>query len=266
MKLGRELVLFLVLVAIGMFLGRLQTQAKSQGSIDGVSSIVQSVVNPPSRVLTGAANSIQDFTTGVFGASALSRRNRSLEAQAHVIELYNTEISRLQRELDAIRKVSGFSAAPGRTRIPATIIGLFPKEYRITISAGSNQGVRPGLAVVAGEGLVGVVQSASKTTAQVTLVYSPTIRIGAVAERTPPPAGLLRGDSTERLVLEFFDAQVSAATGDLVVTSGFSDKIPGGIPIGRIAQIEKDEGFGTSKGLVFPNVRIGSIREVLVLR
>ncbi|HMS56111.1 MAG TPA: rod shape-determining protein MreC [Fimbriimonadaceae bacterium] len=266
MKLGRELVLFVVLVAIGMFLGRTQTQAKSKGSIDPISSSVQAIVNPPARLLTGLANSLEDFSNGLFGASALKRRNRDLEAQVQVSNLYAAELSRLQRELDSLRKVSGFSPSPGRTKIPATIIGLFPKEYRITISAGSSQGVRPGLAVVSGEGLVGVVQTVSRSTAQVTLVYSPTIRIGAVAERNPPPAGLLRGDSTERLVLEFFDAQVSAATGDLVVTSGFSDKIPGGIPIGRIAQIEKDEGFGTSKGLVFPNVRIGTVREVIVLR
>lgn len=266
MSLGREVALFLFLVVIGLVLGRLQTSAKSQGRADFVSGFVQGATSGPSNVLGSSMDAANDFFEGALRSGTLKRRNRELEGLSAIVGIYQESVSRLERELAGLRKLSTFPEVPGRVKVPAAIVSLFPREYRIGISVGSTQGVRPGMAVVAAEGLLGVVQTVSPQRSQVTLIYSPTLRIGAVAERNPPPAGLLKGDSTDRLVLEFFDIQVAAKSGDLVTTSGFSDKIPGGIPIGRIVQVEKDERYGACHALVFPNVQVGAVREVYVLK
>jgi cell shape-determining protein MreC len=62
------------------------------------------------------------------------------------------------------------------------------------------------------------------------------------------------------------DIQSNVQVGDRVVTSGYSEFIPAGIPIGRVVQIHNDLEFGTKRCQVFPNVQIGDVREVAILR
>jgi len=52
----------------------------------------------------------------------------------------------------------------------------------------------------------------------------------------------------------------------LVTTAGFSEKIPRAIPIGRVVQKAHDREFGVVRAQVFPNVQIGEVQEVIVLR
>lgn len=262
----RDWILLLFVCLAGFMLGRMQTSAKQKGQTDAISGLIQTTVNPPSAWLTGVANGLSDFSAGLFGARSLRARNRDLEALAVSTAMYTAEVDRLSREVDSLRKALALPEIPGKSRIPADVIGFLPSEYRITISAGRKQGARPGLPVVSSDGLVGVVQLSLNTTSLVTLIYSPNLKIGAVAQRNPPPAGLIRGETAEKLILELVDIDAPVKVGDLVTTSGFSEKIPGGIPIGRIVQIDDDRAFGTRRAQIFPNVQIGSVREVFVLR
>lgn len=265
-NLPRDWIILLFVCLGGFVLGRMQTSAKQKGGVDFVSGSIQQVVNPVASGLTAVANGTSDFFGGLFGARSLKERNRELEALAVASELYTSEVSRLNREIENLRKSIGLPDLPGKTKIPADVIGFLPAEYRITISAGKADGVRAGLPVICADGLVGVVQSVLDRTSQVTLIYSPNLKIGGVAQRNPPPAGLLRGESPEKLILEFVDIDAPAKVGDIVTTSGFSEKIPGGIPIGKIVQVDDDRSFGTRRAQIFPNVQIGSVREVFVLR
>jgi len=263
---ARDGLLLLLLCVAGFVLGRVQTGAKSKGGVDPISGTVHALVNPPARLVTGAIDGTSDFARGVFGARSLTQRNRELEALVQSANLYTESVDRLEREIGELRQTMGLPPVPGKSRIAADVIGFFPSEYRITLSAGRTKGVRPGLPVVNAQGLVGVVQTVEANTSQVTLIYSPTLKIGAVAQRDPPPAGLIRGESSDKLILEFIDLDAPAQVGDLITTSGFSDKIPGGIPIGKIVQLDDDKAFGTRRAQVFPNVQIGAVREVYVLR
>ena len=244
----------------------MQTNAKSKGNADIVSAVVHSVVQPTATTIDGICAGVSDWTANVFSHSDIVAKSRLLSAEVRAQAGYQEEISRLNQEITSLRKALGLPELVGKVRIPADVIGFFPSENRITISAGKSEQVRAGLPVITGDGLLGVVQIAEAHTSQVTLIYAPTLRIGAVAQRDPPAAGLLQGESSSKLVLEFVDLEAPVQNGDLVVTSGFSERIPGGIPIGKIVQISDDKEFGTRRAQIYPNVQIGSVREVFVLR
>jgi rod shape-determining protein MreC len=221
------------------------------------------VAGPVSRV----SGSGSDFLSGVFSGPRLAAENRALREQALASALYADQVARLEREVDALRALQGMPAPAGRNLVRAEVVGFFANESRITLNKGEQDGIRPGMPVVAQGGLLATVQTVEPKRAQAQLLTSAGITIGAIVlNRNPPPAGFLRGRDPSTLVVTFQEPKAPVEIGDPVATSGFSDKIPRGIPIGRVIQVEENEEFGTRRALIDPYVSIGSVREVAILR
>lgn len=249
-------------------MGKWQTSARVGGIFDPAGRVAQSLVGVPAGEIGTALDRVGDLVTGVWRAPSLLTENRSLRAQLAVQAQYMDTIRDLEREIESLRKLQGLPTLAGRTRIPSKVIGFFPYENRLTLDVGSRQGVRVGLPVLAADGLVGRIQVVADEQSQVLLLCSPepSNQVGALALRDPPLAGLLRGESPTKLILELNDPNAPVETGDLVVTSGFSERIPRGIPIGRVIQVDRNDEFGKRRASVFPSVAMGSVQQVVVLR
>lgn len=251
---------------LGGLLGRWQTGARNQGTTDFPSSVVKAIITPPARLFSGVADICGDFASGLVNARTYAQENRSLKDLARAASLYDERLLTYQKEVDRLRRLIELPPIPGKQRIPASVIQYAPLENRITLNRGKKSGIKPQLPVISGEGLVGVVQTADENTSQVLLISSPQIRLGAMVQRSPAPYGLIRGESANKMILEILDIKSTVEQGDVVVTSGLSETIPGGIPIGLVAQIEADPEFGAVRSQVFPYVQVGDVREVFVLR
>lgn len=212
------------------------------------------------------ADSTSDFLVGLTHASVLRRQVAMLQAQAGAVADYTEQMQRKQSEIDDLRKLLRFRDLPGKTAIPAEVSGIFAYDNRITITAGSNEGVQPMMPVVSGRGLLALVQTVEADHSEALLLVSPVTQIGAIAVRNPPPAGLLRGEGGGVLYLDFLDPNAIVQSGDEIVTSGFSARIPPDIPIGRIIGIGDNPDFGTKRAVVFPWASLGAAREVYVLK
>jgi rod shape-determining protein MreC len=216
-------------------------------------------------MVAATADSISDFSSGFFHSGSLTAENRHLRTMAEAEKLYNVRLGELQSKIDGLQKLLNLDV-PGHKRLPARIIGVFPDENRATISAGSAEGVVAGVPIVAPGGLLGLVQTVDTHTSQATLIWSPLpFKIGAMVAGKPDSAGLMHGDAPDRLILDL-NLNAPVQVGDLVVTSGFSAKIPRGLPIGRVVQVQQDQDFGTERAQIVPNVEIGDVQEVVVLR
>ena len=257
--------MLIALIVIGIIAGQLQSRLRSAGRTDFVSATLRFTIEGPAKLVAGTIDSFTDFTSGIFHSGRLAAENRRLQSLADAEKLYNVRLGELQMRVDGLEKLLRVDV-PGRKKIPARVIGVFPDENRATISAGSTEGIVAGIPIVAPEGLLGIVQTVDAHTCQAAFVWSPLpFRIGAVVAGKPGVAGLLHGDAPDRLILDLnIDAPVQ--TGDLVVTSGFSTKIPRGIPIGRVVQVQQDQDYGTARAQIFPNVQVGDVQEVVALR
>jgi rod shape-determining protein MreC len=247
-------------------LGRLQNQARNEGRIDGVTQMFQAVVRPGAEVVNNVATGTGDFWSGIASASRLKAENRELQALRQVASLYASRVDFLESEIRRLEKLNGVAEFPGKTKIPARVIGFFPAENRMTLSVGSNKGLKPGMPIICADGLVGIIQAVSGGQSQALLVSSPQLRIGAVINRQPAPAGLIRGESASKMILEIIDTTATIEAGDQVLTSGHSELIPGGIPIGIVAMKTAQPEYGSVRCQVFPFAQVGDIREVIVLR
>lgn len=234
--------------------------------MDFPSRMVRAAVSPLSNGLTAMADGASDFTTGVFRAGALTRENRRLQDLAQAAAQYNARVELMVDENDRLRRLLTLPKIPGRERVAAGVIGYAPLENRITLNVGSDQGVKAEQPVVTSEGLVGRVQTVERGKCQVLLISSPRLRIGAMVKRDPPPVGLAIGESPRAVLLDYLDMRATVQVGDEVVTSGYSDRVPPGIPIGKIAQINDDPETGSRRCQVFPHVVLGEVRSVYVLK
>lgn len=265
MPRGRGVLAVIALCVLGTALGRYQTALRSKGRVDALTSAVQSAVLPPARVAGSVVESVGNFWLGVTNGPALAAENRRLRSLASALRLYAPKELALANQIAALRRLMGMKNY-GRSPVRADVLAYMPHESRLTLSVGSREGVLPGMAIVSPEGLVGTVQNVGPNASQGVLITSPVARVGAMVERVPPVAGILRGDATDRVTLDFLASNAGLQIGDWVLTSGYSDRIPRGLPIGRIVEIVPEPEFGSKIARVIPSANLASTHEVVVLR
>jgi len=254
-----------VLCIIGLFFQAIQSKAVEKSGTDPFNQSIGSLYARPAEVTGRWLRSTNDFLNGFSNSSALLDKAHRLASAELASSLYREKLDELTRQVDSLRKQMNLPAADGRKKVAADVIAYSPSEHRITINIGSKKGVRPGMPVVTGDGLVGICQAVLITRTQVALITDPNQRIGAMVLRNPPSIGLLRGESIGAVSLELLDAETPMQIGDVVSTSGLSERVPRAIPIGKIFQVEDRPEFGMRRSRIYPFVNLGTVREVTVL-
>lgn len=229
--------------------------------------VVSSVVQPVADPLRQWAHDQSDWWQSFTHSGRLTAENRRLKAVEQTYELYGATTNLLVDEVDELRNLVKLPPRVGKERIAADVWLLAANESRMSLSVGSNQGVKVGMPVESATGLIGTVQTVAKDRCQVILITSPVVRIGATVENVPAQqGGLVRGESPRRLSLELFDTAVPVKVGDWIVTSGFSERIPAGIPIGQITSVDKQEEYGSVRLDIVPSFMNSPLRTVYVLK
>lgn len=255
----------LALLAVGIVLGVYQNRERSQNRVSLFDSLIRTTVSPIAGPSGRLYRNLHTFGTIAWQGQAILNENRALKAQMVAVSQYQETVDRLQREVDRFRTLNDLAPSYNRQRVFADVIGLFPNENRITLGAGSKKGVKPGCPVVTADGLLGIVQTVSPGECQALLLNSVGVTVGALAPaHNPPIAGLCRGDAPFASVT-FEDPNAPVAMNDLVVTSGFSSRIPRGIPIGRVVQIIDRQETGARKAFINLSASVGTLREVVIL-
>jgi rod shape-determining protein MreC len=250
---------------VGIGLGQLQNFARREHQSDPVSLAIQSAVTPAAYSVGSAVSWTGDFFVGMRDAAGLKRENEALRSQVAAMEMYSVDLDEMRRQNDQMGEELGLAPFPGRTSIFGKIVDYSPYENRITLNKGSEDGIKALLPVVSPQGLVGRVEVVDPHSCQVLLITAPSLEIGAKVQRDIPVAGLLHGNSPNLLTLEVVDHSV-VKVGDLVVTSGYSALIPGGILIGEVAEVPLPDDYNNRRIKVFPKFRLALSQEVAVIK
>ena len=253
-----------LVIGLGVGLGVLQNVFRAQGRLDPVTGVVQTLTQPAVTGLDASFDTLGEFGQGVRDARRLRRENEVLRDQLQAVSGYLESAAAGEREFDRLRRLMNLEVS-GRTKVYADIVAYADYDKRITLNAGEDTGIRPNLAVVTADGILAVISTVDKRSSQATLVTSRSVQLGGLALGSPSVAGLLRGVSVDRLVMDIFEP-IDVAVGTTVVTTGYSEFIPRGLRIGTVVEFVKDEQFGVRQAQVLPAARIGLGREVAVLK
>lgn len=154
-----------------------------------------------------------------------------LELQQRIVELENQNRS--------LQTMDDYETTVAQAGVRAAVIGRAADHWwqQVVLNRGSRQGVAVGHVVTGPGGLIGRVIAVSPSTSRVLLISDPTSRVGAKVSRSRA-MGVVRGQSNNRVVIEFFEKLPDVKTGDVVVSSSYSRLFPQDIPIGRIESID----------------------------
>jgi rod shape-determining protein MreC len=149
-----------------------------------------------------------------------------------------------------------------------------PYNNTVSINLGQQDGIKPDMAVMTVDGLVGRVQSLSQFYSNIQLLTD----INDTDSNSKAIAVTVKGKESQSFgMIESFDAKngnlvmnkVDQAdpmqVGDIVITSGLGLVFPNGIEVGKIVSIGPGEFGITHKVLVEPKASFRHIREVFVV-
>lgn len=149
-----------------------------------------------------------------------------------------------------------------------------PNNNTISINLGEKDGIKPNMAVMSVDGLVGRITQVSGFYSNVQLLTS----INDTDNNSKAIAVTVKGSESKSfgmiesfdpktgyLVMNKVDQQDPMKVGDMVVTSGLGQVFPGGIEVGTIVSIGPGEFGITHTVMVQPKAAFRHIREVFVV-
>ncbi len=161
---------------------------------------------------------------------------RLTDARVRELQIRLTDLERQNQQLQGLLDYKPLRQG---SAVAAPVLGRSADHWwqQITLGRGERDSVGFGSIVVGPGGLVGRVTAVSPHASRALLISDPSSQVGVVISRSRN-MGVLRGQASNRAVVEFFDKDPDVKRGDVVVTSALSSLFPAGVPIGRIETID----------------------------
>ena len=246
---------------------------RSDNGVSIFENAVGTVFKPVQSALTSASGWVKDFFTDWRDYDNLEDKyellqleNETLSLRVSSVEELEQENARLSALLDA--KDSYNSLDP----VYASVIARDPGQWfdTFTINRGTSDGVRAGMSVVTGDGLVGYVYEAMLNSSKVMSIIDTRSAVACLVQRTRDN-GVMRGEVTasseDAECYVYYLPNVNNITpGDVIVTSGTDSLYPKGLIIGEVTAVSQETSSDGSYVIVTPYVDFRHVEDVLVLR
>ncbi len=198
--------------------------------------------------------------------------NRALKDQLDELSQDNDRLIQDRFELINLRELYSLDKEyESYDKIGARVIGKDPGNWYsvFIIDKGKNDGIKAGMNVIAGAGLVGIVTKTGDTWAQVRSIIDDESNVSGRMLNTSDNLIVYGSlESMENGIIEFGqlrDSDDEVAVGDKIVTSNISDRYLPGIAIGYIQSLQRDPNNLTKSGTLTPVVDFEHIDIVLVI-
>ncbi len=266
---NRRRSILVLLVVTSVTLITLDERGQGSGVIGSARDAARDALAPVQTAVDDVFSPVGDWWDGITRAGSLKSENARLRRRLAEERGRVSTAKEALTENEELKKLAQVPFVPGIPVITAEVVAGSPGNFELTaeISKGASSGVAAGMPVVAGEGLVGKVNDASRRRATVLLLTDPSSAVGVRLEKSNVP-GVAKGQTGSNLLrLDFIDSSVPVAKGELVFTAGLQDAVfPAGIPVAKVVSVKKEPGDLTQSILLQPLVDVSRIEFVKVLR
>ncbi len=222
-------------------------------------------VTPLEKALVWTRTSSRNLWHNYFYLRGVRAENRDLKAQ---IERMSLEQVRMSQDADQARRLQALLAFKEQfisQTMAAQVIGSSGSELSrsVYIDKGEHDGIKPDMAVITADGVVGKVLHVYRSTSLVLLIDDQTSGVGAILDKTRLQ-GILRGTPSGEVVLEKVMSDEAVPAGEQVLTSGGDGVYPKGLLVGRVTKVSPgSELFLNIR--VHPAADLSRLEEVLVV-
>ena len=253
----------LLLVVFGQLV-LLAYQVRNDQSVPAVRFWTVSAVTPLARVLEALRGGSIGFVRNYLLLHDANEENRRLREENGRLKIENTFLKNDLSRADRAQALVQFQARTPSRMLPATVIatGAGSNSKVVFVDRGSVSGVMRGMAVVTPDGVVGKVEVAYPTAAEVLLITDPTFAAGVVSQKGHVH-GTLKGQGNPVCRLDYVPPEDKMEPGEVLFTSGDDRIFPRGFEVGVVKAIRPGQPF--QEILVSPTGMQRGVEEVLIL-
>lgn len=253
-------VLFLQLLGLAVQVKRSESENTRVIRIWAVEAIT-----PFERALVSFQNSCGNLWHNYFYLRGVRAENRQLKEQ---IEKMRLDQVRLSQDAEQARRLQGllsFKEQMVAKTVAAQVIGSSGSDLSriIYLDKGESNGLKPDMAVVTADGIVGKILLVSSSVSQVLLINDQSSGVGVILEKSRLQ-GVLRGTANGEVVLERVMSDEQVAPGDKVLSSGGDQIFPKGMPVGTVSKVSPGKDLFLNIK-VKPAANLSRLEEVLIV-
>jgi rod shape-determining protein MreC len=232
--------------------------------------VVVRLAAPLQGVVAGLFGRVSSVWTGyvaVIGVQqenqVLRRQNAELRAQLASQSALALRAQRLERLLDLRAQVLADTAV-------AQVISIeTSRQFRVVRVRIDRGGVemKPGMPVIAAEGVVGRIARAVGPYADVQLLTDARSAVDVVIPRSES-RGVMKGTGSDNRYVcrvEYVLKKEQIEVGQDVLTSGLGGSFPRDLPVGKVVAVRRSDASLYQEIEVEPSVSFGHLREVLIV-
>ncbi len=219
---------------------------------------VQRVLAVPVEMWHGGS----DYLRGLQQARSDEREAR---AQLAVLAERATRAEQLGQENARLRALLELRPAIKVRSLPAEVMyeAADPYSRKVFIDRGTAHGVALGAPVINEAGVLGQVTQAYALSSEVTLLTDKDAAIPVLNTRTQQRSAAFGGRGG--VELRFMSGNADVQVDDLLHTSGVDGVYPPGLPVARVATVERRVESGFARIVLTPTANPDGVRHVLVL-
>jgi rod shape-determining protein MreC len=223
------------------------------------------LVEPVQRAAAWPVNATSHLMQYLVDQRQLIAENESLRAKLtdYARDAQAARLLRSEQMLITGMKTSRFNG----DGLPAEVLygAKKPLAKKLIIDKGVSHGVRPGMVVIDGTGVVGQITAGGPTTSELTLMTAKDHSIPVLVERTGLRAIAVGSGDPGTLELPYLPGAADVREGDTLVTSGIDGTYPPGLTVGTVQTVERSAAYNFPKVAVRPASAVDRHRLVMVL-
>lgn len=257
------IVITIILLIILVFISNLKLNQFSyiENAFSNLIMPIQSGITFIKNKLSGNDNYFATMNILKEENEELKQRNIQLEEALRQLEVIQSENSTLKEYLNLTEQYKGYKT------VPAYIINKDISNYSsiFVINAGTDNGIKENMTVIAAEGLVGHVISVTKDTAKVQTLVDTSNVVSSTLENSKDNViarGTLNGNE---LKATYVSTDTVLTEGEKLHTSGMGGIYPKGIYIGNIKKINETKNITDRNFIVESAVDFENLETVLVI-
>ena len=266
-------ILFLVVVLVCQIIG-LAVQVRRPNPTTADSSSVRlirywaiGVMSPPEKVLHGTGTGVRSLWSNYIDLRHVRDQNQQLHEQVSRLQLEQASLLEDARQGQRLQSLLAFKERYIASTMPAQVVGTSGTDQSriLYIDKGSKDGLKPDMAVITPDGIVGKLKDVFAHTSQVLMISDETSGAGVLLESTRL-RGVLRGNALgqPQIINMLPDERVKA--GERVLTSGGDQIFPRGLPVGVVERVVEDSQNPPYVDiLIKPAANLGHLEELLVV-
>lgn len=264
---------FTIVVLVLFSITVLTLDFRDVGVVQDARHAVGSALSPVQGAADFVATPFQNAWNGITRYGDVADENEALQARVDELEGQIAQDEDASAQLEALLDqvdipwVGSISTATARViQQPASAF-----SHIVVIDKGSSVGIREGMPVVTGAGLVGQVVDVSSNRSSVQLVTDPEFRVGvrlATSQRFGTAKG--QGDARDLRIdtgIEPDEDDADIPEREILTTSGIDDRssFPAAIPVGRVTRTQEANGGLTLEIFAEPMADLDELSFVNVL-